>query len=75
MTETWRLENELEGMDMQLRVKEKDRERLAETVVQINTDIEALESEHRCLLHSWHSVIVAVGNRDKHYNQIYKEYQ
>lgn len=75
MTEVWRLEDELEGIEMQLRVKEKDRERLAEAVVHSNTDIEALESEHRCLLHSWHSVIVAIGNRDKHYNGVQKDYQ
>lgn len=75
MTETWRLENELETMDLQMRAKEKDRERLAEAVVQTNIDIEALESEQRCLLHSWHSVIIAIGNRDKHYNSVYHDYQ
>lgn len=75
MSEVWRLENELESIEMQMRVKEQDRERLAEAVIQSNTDIEAIESEHRCLMHSWHSVIVAIENRDKHYNAVYKDYQ
>lgn len=73
MTEIWKLESELETLDMQLRVKEDEREKFAEAVAQCNTDIEAFETEYRCLLHSWNSVVVAVGIRDKHYNQMKTE--
>ncbi|KAI4455957.1 coiled-coil domain-containing protein 40 [Holotrichia oblita] len=73
MTEVWDLEAELETMLMQLRVKEEEREKLAETIAISNTDIEAAESEHRCLLHGWHSVIIAISNRDKHFNQVTQE--
>lgn len=73
MTEVWGLEGDLETMLMQLRVKEEERERLADSVAVSNTDIEAAESEHRCLLHGWHSVIIAISNRDKHYNQVTQE--
>ncbi|KAK5641501.1 hypothetical protein RI129_010048 [Pyrocoelia pectoralis] len=67
MTETWRLEEELEIMDMQIRVKEEERETLAEAVVNSNIDLETIASEHRCLLHSWNSLVVAISHRDKGY--------
>lgn len=54
-------------MDMQLRVKEEEREKLAEQVAVNNVDIETINAEHRCLLHSWNSVIVAISVRDKQY--------
>lgn len=73
MTEVWNLEAELETMLMQLRVKEEEREKLSETLAISNIDIEAAESEHRCLLHGWHSVIVAISSRDKHFNQVNQE--
>ncbi|KRT83426.1 hypothetical protein AMK59_3719 [Oryctes borbonicus] len=73
MTEIWDLEADLETILMQLRVKEEEREKLAETVVISNTDIEAAESEHRCLLHGWHSVIIAISSRDKHLSQVSQE--
>ncbi|GJQ86909.1 hypothetical protein Trydic_g11780 [Trypoxylus dichotomus] len=73
MTEVWNLEAELETILMQLRVKEEEREKLAETVAVSNTDIEAAESEHRCLLHGWHSVIIAIASRDKHLTQVTQE--
>lgn len=73
MTEVWRLESERDTMDMQLRVKEKEREKLAEVIAQCNIDIEAFEAEYRCLLHSWNSVVVAISIRDKHYMMIKKE--
>lgn len=73
MTDVWDLEAELETMLMQLRVKEEEREKLAETIAISNTDIEAAESEHRCLLHGWHSVIIAISNRDKHFTHVNQE--
>jgi DNA repair exonuclease SbcCD ATPase subunit len=65
MTKIWEVERELERMDVQMKVKEEEREELAQTVALGNTNIEAMESEYRCLLHSWNSVIIAIGNRDK----------
>ncbi|CAH0563600.1 unnamed protein product [Brassicogethes aeneus] len=73
MKEIWRLESDLETMDMQLRVKETEREEMALTVAQGNTNIEAIQAEHRCLMHSWNSVVVAVGNRDKVLNCLREE--
>lgn len=73
MTEVWRLESERDTMDMQLRVQGKEREKLAEIAMQCNIDMEAFESEYRCLLHSWNSVVVTIGYRDKHFCTIKKE--
>ncbi|RZC34989.1 coiled-coil domain-containing protein 40, partial [Asbolus verrucosus] len=65
MTRIWHLERELNKMDVQMKVKEEEREELAQTVALGNTNIEAMEAEYRCLMHSWNSVIIAIGNRDK----------
>ena len=73
MIEGWKLEGELETMNMQLRVKEQEREKLAEAVARSNIDIEAAESEYRCLLHGWQTVIVAISARDKHFFIVNKE--
>lgn len=73
MTETWRLEEELETMDMQIRVKEDERERLANAVTNSNVDVETMNAEYRCLLHSWNSIIVAISQRDKQHNTIKQE--
>lgn len=67
MTEIFRLEQNLEHCDMQLIAKEKEREELAELIAQSNADQEMLEAEHRRLMHSWNSVIVAINHRDKAY--------
>ncbi|XP_022900304.2 coiled-coil domain-containing protein 40 [Onthophagus taurus] len=74
-TEIWKLEAELETILMQLRVKEAERETLAQNLAMSNTDIEATQAEHRCLIRGWHSVVIAIGARDKYYNQIYQELQ
>ncbi|KAK4873726.1 hypothetical protein RN001_013086 [Aquatica leii] len=75
MTETWRLEEELSTMDMHIRVKEEERERLADAVVASNIDLETIATEHRCLLHSWNSLVVAISNRDKNYTASRDELQ
>ncbi|KAF5290868.1 hypothetical protein FQR65_LT11507 [Abscondita terminalis] len=67
MTDTWRLEEELNTMDMQIRAKEEEREALAEAVVTSNIDLETIATEHRCLMHSWNSLVVAISLRDKSY--------
>lgn len=64
-TEVWRLEGEIKDMEMQIRVKEAEKEKLDETIAQCNIDIEAFDTEYRCLLHAWNAVVVAIGNRDK----------
>lgn len=64
-TEVWKLETELETVDLKLEVKENEREELAQAVAEGTTNIEALEAELRCLMHSWNSVVIAISNRDK----------
>lgn len=44
---------------------ETEREELEQTVALGNTNLEALQAEYRCLMHSWNSVVVAIGNRDR----------
>ncbi|XP_023021111.2 lethal (2) 41Ab [Leptinotarsa decemlineata] len=65
LTEIWKLESELETVNSKIRVKENEIEEMEQTVAVGNTNIEALQSEYRCLMHSWNSVVVAIGNRDK----------
>ena len=65
MNRIWQLEQELERMDVQIKVKEEEREEMAQTVALGNTNIDAMAAEYRCLMHSWNSVIIAIGNRDK----------
>ncbi|KAK9888236.1 hypothetical protein WA026_000503 [Henosepilachna vigintioctopunctata] len=74
-TEVWRLETELETIDMKLEIKEREREELAQTVAEGSTTIDALEAEYRCLMHSWNSVVIAIGNRDKVLNCVSQEVQ
>ncbi|XP_971171.2 coiled-coil domain-containing protein 40 [Tribolium castaneum] len=73
MTRIWFLERELDRMDVQMKVKEAEREDLAQTVALGNTNIEAMEAEYRCLMHSWNSVVIAIGNRDKVLSCLNKE--
>lgn len=61
------METELETLDMQLRAKETEREELAEKVAASNIDVDTVNAEYRCLLHSWNSIILAIGARDKQY--------
>lgn len=72
-TEVWRLESEMKEMEMQLRVKEAEKEKLGETIAQCNIDIEAFDTEYRCLLHAWNAVIVAITNRDKNFATVKEE--
>ncbi|XP_050303237.1 coiled-coil domain-containing protein 40 [Anthonomus grandis grandis] len=61
----WHLETEIDTMDMQIKLKETEREELEQTVALGNTNLEALQAEYRCLMHSWNSVVVAIGSRDR----------
>lgn len=72
-TEVWRLEGEIKDMDMQIRVKEAEKEKLDEMITQCNIDIEAFDTEYRCLLQAWNAVILAINNRDKNYAIVKQE--
>ncbi|XP_044759572.1 coiled-coil domain-containing protein 40 [Coccinella septempunctata] len=74
-SEVWKLETDLENTDMKLEVKEKEREELAQAVAEGNTTIEAIESDYRCLMHSWNSVVVAISNRDRVLHCVNQELQ
>ncbi|CAH1280118.1 unnamed protein product [Diabrotica balteata] len=63
--EVWKQESELETLNMQIRIKEKEIEDLEEKVAIGNTGISALQTEYRSLMHSWDSVVIAIGTRDK----------
>lgn len=67
MSENFRLETDLETLDMQLRAKELEREDLAERVAVSNIDVDTINAEYRCLLHSWNSIVVAISGRDKQF--------
>lgn len=61
------MEGELETLDMQLRSKELEREDLADRVAASNIDVDTVNAEYRCLLHSWNSVVVAISARDRQF--------
>ncbi|CAH2011669.1 unnamed protein product [Acanthoscelides obtectus] len=63
--EIWRLEGEIESLNIQIKAKELEMDELQQTIAVGNTNIEALQTEYRCLMHSWNSVVVAISNRDK----------
>nr|CAH7722539.1 unnamed protein product [Callosobruchus chinensis] len=63
--EIWRLEGEIESLNIQIKAKELEMDDLQQTIAVGNTNIEALQTEYRCLIHSWNSVVVAISNRDK----------
>ncbi|XP_018330107.1 coiled-coil domain-containing protein 40 isoform X2 [Agrilus planipennis] len=73
MKEIWRLEGEIETMDMQIRVKEEEREKLADEIALANVDLETFNNEHKCLMQSWNSLLVAINYRDKVYNSMENE--
>lgn len=65
MKEIWKLESEIESMEIQMRVQSVEIEEQEQAIAVGNTNIEALQAEHRCLMHSWNSVVVAISNRSK----------
>lgn len=65
LNEIWKLEAELESLNSQIKVKEKEMEELEQSTAVGNTNVEALQSEYRCLMHAWNSVVVAISSRDK----------
>lgn len=67
MSEIFRLEEELENLDMQIRVKEEERENMADIIANGNVELQTIAAEHRCLLYSWNSIVIAISHRDKDY--------
>ncbi|XP_030767006.1 coiled-coil domain-containing protein 40 [Sitophilus oryzae] len=65
MCAIWKLESEIETMNIQSKLKETEQRELEERVTTGNTHLEALQAEYRCLMHSWNSVVVAIGSRDR----------
>ncbi|XP_018561589.1 coiled-coil domain-containing protein 40 [Anoplophora glabripennis] len=65
MREIWRLEGEIEAMEIQTKVQSSEIEEQEEAIAVGNTNVEALQAEYRCLMHSWNSVVVAISNRSK----------
>lgn len=64
-TAVWKLENEIETLTQENKMKENEVDELEQGIAVANTNIEAFQSEIRCLMHSWNSVVVAISNRDK----------
>ncbi|KAJ8917137.1 hypothetical protein NQ315_012629 [Exocentrus adspersus] len=65
MKEIWKLESEIESMQIQAKIQTEEIEEQEQAIAVGNTDVEALQAEHRCLMHSWNSVVVAISNRSK----------
>ncbi|XP_060530347.1 coiled-coil domain-containing protein 40 [Cylas formicarius] len=65
MRAIWKLESEVETMNMQINLKETEKKEINQTAAVGAANLEALQTEYRCLMHAWNSVVVAIGNRDK----------
>lgn len=65
MKEIWKLESEIESIDIQTKIQTAEIEEKEQVIAIGNTNIEALQAEYRCLMHSWNSVVVAISNRSK----------
>lgn len=74
-TAVWKLEGEIETLSEENKIKEKEVEELEQSVAVGNTNIEALQTEIRCLMHSWTSVVIAISNRDKGLECLTEEYR
>lgn len=74
-TIVWKLESEIETLDQENKMREKQVEELEQVLTVGNTNIEALQTEIRCLMHSWNSVVVAISNRDKGLECLNEEYR
>ncbi|XP_076250915.1 coiled-coil domain-containing protein 40-like [Rhynchophorus ferrugineus] len=75
MCSIWKLEGEIETMNLQITLKESEKDELEERIAMGNTHLEALQAEYRCLMHSWNSVVIAIGSRDRIVECLRKETQ
>lgn len=63
--EVRRKERELEGIDDQIKEQEGATEQINRSLADANSDLEALQHEHKRLFQSWGEVIVAIQQRDR----------
>ncbi|XP_001659280.2 coiled-coil domain-containing protein 40 [Aedes aegypti] len=63
--EVRRKERELEGIEDQLKEQEGATEQINRSLADANSDLEALQHEHKRLFQSWGEVIVAIQQRDR----------
>uniref|UniRef100_A0A182U743 Coiled-coil domain-containing protein 40 n=1 Tax=Anopheles melas TaxID=34690 RepID=A0A182U743_9DIPT len=63
--EVKRKEHELEEIEEQIREQDGQRETISRSLADANTDLEALQHEHKCLAQAWGEVIVAIQQRDR----------
>lgn len=74
-SDIWRIQAESDTLDIKIKIKENEREKLCEAVIFGNADIEAMQLEHKCLLHSWGSIISAIGLRSKALKELNQDLQ
>ncbi|XP_055634823.1 coiled-coil domain-containing protein 40 [Toxorhynchites rutilus septentrionalis] len=63
--EVRRKERELEGIEEQIKEQEGVTETINKSLADANSDLEALQHEHKRLFQAWGEVIVAIQQRDK----------
>ncbi|XP_049538518.1 coiled-coil domain-containing protein 40 [Anopheles darlingi] len=64
-TEVKRKEKELEAIDEQIKEQDEQRETIGRSLADANSDLEALQHEHKRLFQAWGEVIVAIQQRDR----------
>ncbi|XP_035794870.1 coiled-coil domain-containing protein 40-like [Anopheles albimanus] len=63
--EVKRKEQELEAIDEQIKEQDEQRETIGRSLADANSDLEALQHEHKRLFQAWGEVIVAIQQRDR----------
>ncbi|XP_058060248.1 coiled-coil domain-containing protein 40 [Anopheles bellator] len=63
--EVKRKEHELQAIEDQIREQDGDRETISRSLADANSDLEALQHEHKRLFQAWGEVIVAIQQRDR----------
>ncbi|XP_050082401.1 coiled-coil domain-containing protein 40 [Anopheles aquasalis] len=64
-SEVKRKEQELEAIDEQIKEQDEQRETISRSLADANSDLEALQHEHKRLFQAWGEVIVAIQQRDR----------
>ncbi|XP_057659079.1 coiled-coil domain-containing protein 40-like isoform X2 [Diorhabda carinulata] len=73
ITELWKLEGEMETLELSAEVKREYIDDLEEQIAVGNTTISALETEYKCLLQSWNAAVVTIGHRDGKLEKVQKK--
>ncbi|XP_053664425.1 coiled-coil domain-containing protein 40 [Anopheles marshallii] len=63
--EVKRKDREMEAIEDQIREQDEKRETISRSLADANTDLEALQHEHKCVSQAWGEVIVAIQQRDR----------